>query len=130
MSETGPRLSVEEARPDEEVPHADVPAGAGKPRQGSAGETDATTGKDAPKSSPRDFAVAARSWFRQSFPGHEHAVFGGICGLVVAILVFAIGFWKTLFIVICVLVGVAIGQYADGNTTVVRAISRFFSDNR
>ena len=130
MSEIGPRLSVEETRPDEEAPRTEPSPGVGEPRQESTGETNAATGEDAPKSSPRDFAVAVRSWLRRSFPGHEHAVFGGICGLVVAILVFAIGFWKTLFVVICVLVGVAIGQYADGDTTVVRAISRFFSDNR
>jgi len=69
---------------------------------------------------------ATTHWLSSNFPGHENAVFGGICGLVVALLIFIIGFWKALFVVICVLVGVAIGQYMDGNPTVVKAFRRFF----
>ena len=63
-----------------------------------------------------------------NFPGHENAVFGGICGLVVAVLVFAIGFLRTLFVLLCVLVGVAIGQYLDGNPIVVKAVRKFFGN--
>ena len=83
--------------------------------------------------SPRTFSDTMRSasrWFKATFPGRQHSVMGGICGLVVALLIFGIGFWRTLFIVICVAIGVAIGQFFDGNPRVVRAVRKVFSDNR
>lgn len=69
---------------------------------------------------------ATSHWLSSNFPGHENAVFGGACGLIVALLVFVIGFWRTLFVVICVLVGVAIGQYLDGSPAVVKAFRKLF----
>ena len=48
--------------------------------------------------------------------------------MIVAVLVFAIGFLRTLFVLLCVLVGVAIGQYLDGNPTVVKAVRKFFGN--
>lgn len=83
--------------------------------------------------SPRTFSDTMRSvsrWFTTTFPGHQNSVMGGICGLIVALLIFGIGFWRTLFIVICVAIGVAIGQFFDGNPRVVHAVRKVFSDNR
>lgn len=35
---------------------------------------------------------------------------------------------RTLFVLLCVLVGVAIGQYLDGNPAVVKAVRKFFGN--
>lgn len=72
----------------------------------------------------------ARKWVQDNFPGHTNAVVGGACGLVVAILIFVIGFWKALFVTACIAVGVAVGQYLDGDPKVAAFISRIFNDNR
>lgn len=59
------------------------------------------------------------------FPGHGNAILWGVIGFLAALLVFLLGFWRTLFIAFLVLVGVAFGQYLDGDPKIVRAIMRF-----
>ena len=73
--------------------------------------------------------TAVGDWLSQNFPGHEHAVFGAFLGLLVAVLIFVIGFWQALFVTICIVVGFAIGQYVDGDPTVANAVRKFFGDN-
>ena len=70
------------------------------------------------------------AWLRERVTGHENATIGGICGLVIALLVFSIGVLRALFVVLCVGIGVVIGQAFDGNPKVIRAVRRIFSDNR
>lgn len=65
-------------------------------------------------------------WVHQAFPGHEHAFYGGVLGLVVAILFILLDFWVTLEIVIFSVAGVAIGQLFDGNPRIIRAIRSLF----
>ena len=80
---------------------------------------------------PRDGGSRALvSWLRQRVAGHENAALGGACGLAVALLVFSIGVLRALFVVLCVGIGVVIGQAFDGNPKVIRAVRRIFSDNR
>lgn len=61
---------------------------------------------------------------------HFHAVVGGVCGLVVAILIFVVGFWQTLFVSALAAVGVAVGQYLDGDPKIVNLIRRLLSEGR
>lgn len=96
--------------------------------------SDATPKPDAAPAS-RPFSVAASAgkvsaWFKRTFPGREHAVIFGIAGLVAAILIFALGVWRTLVIALFVVAGVAIGQVADGDPKILRAVRRFLSDRR
>lgn len=134
MAAIKPRLSVEDDQPEAapsaaETLEAERTQGDSMSPEAPASEETVNAGKDHPHR-PRNVTKAAQGWLHATFPGHENAALGGLCGLVVAILVFAIGFWQTLFVTICVLVGVAIGQYADGNPKVVRAVSKLFQDNR
>lgn len=62
----------------------------------------------------------AVTWFDATFPHSRHAVIGGACGLVIALLLFAIGIPKTLVIVVLVVAGVAVGQYLDGDPKLIR----------
>lgn len=61
-------------------------------------------------------------WFAKTFPHSRHAVIGGVCGLVVALLLFSIGLLKTLVIALLVTIGVACGQYADGDPKLVNLV--------
>lgn len=62
------------------------------------------------------------AWFAKTFPHSRHAVIGGVCGLVVALLLFSIGLFKTAVIAVLVTVGVACGQYADGDPKLVNLV--------
>ncbi len=62
------------------------------------------------------------TWFATTFPHSRNAVFGGICGLVVALLLFSVGLFKTLVIALLVTIGVACGQYADGDPKLVNLV--------
>lgn len=71
---------------------------------------------------PEGSFARASQWLDQTFPNSKNAVIGGLAGLVVALLLFSIGLFKTLVIAILVLVGVAAGQYLDGDPKLVKAI--------
>ena len=80
-----------------------------------------------PASGPEPAAqpgVLARAshWLDETFPNSRNAVLGGVTGLVVALLLFTIGVLKTLIIAILVVVGIACGQYLDGEPKIVRFI--------
>lgn len=74
-----------------------------------------------PAAQPGAFARASR-WLDETFPNSRNAVLGGVAGLVVALLLFTIGVLKTLVIAILVVVGIACGQYLDGEPKIVRFI--------
>lgn len=101
-----PKVSVAEPEVKAEAPAAP----AAKPADG----TEAAT----------NFIKRANAWLESTFPSSKNAVLGGVAGLIVALLFFAIGFWRTVFIVALVLVGVGLGQYADGDPKLARAITK------
>lgn len=74
-----------------------------------------------PAAQPGAFARASH-WLDETFPNSRNAVLGGVAGLVVALLLFTIGVLKTLIIAILVVVGIACGQYLDGDPKIVRFI--------
>lgn len=141
-----PRTTIEtqdaqkdEARPEASAAAGTAPAGKHAAQPGAAkADAAAAAQEQAPDGQGADGAQSSGSlkharrslaaWLAENFPGHENAVFGGLIGLVIAILVFVIGFWQTLFITACVLVGVAVGQYADGNPKVVNAFLSLFGN--
>ena len=59
----------------------------------------------------------ASAWVSRTFPGHENAFLGGVCGVLVAIVM-----------AVLVLIGVAIGQQADGDPKILRALGKLFRD--
>ena len=75
--------------------------------------------KKAPSFSPSE-------WVHRTFAGHEHAFYGGVIAFVIALLVFAVGFWPVLFICLLVVAGVALGQVFDGDPRIIRAIRNLF----
>ena len=65
-------------------------------------------------------------WLKHNFPGHEYAVSFGFLGLITAILLFLVGFWRTLLVVILVTLGVAIGQKFDGDPKIFTFFHNLF----
>lgn len=86
------------------------------------------TGKEASREQPQTPAPQSgawarfSAWFAKTFPHSCHAVIGGVCGLVVALLLFSIGLFKTAVIAVLVTIGVACGQYADGDPKLVNLV--------
>ena len=104
----------------EEAPEEDSAAG-----EEAAGEEPAADKADAIQAATPAAPAEARgfsAWLTINFPGHEHAVLGGVCGLAIALLVFAIGVARVLFMLVCITIGVLIGQYLDGDDRIVRVI--------
>ena len=78
----------------------------------------------------RDGASHVRSWVSRNFPGHEHAFWGGVLGLAVAVAFFALGLLRTIVIVVLVFVGVSLGLALDGDSRLVDTLRRLFSRNQ
>lgn len=85
----------------------------------AAAPSEVTAREEAPQPSAR---TRLSTWFATTFPHSRNAVLGGICGLVVALLLFSVGLLKTLVIALLVTIGVACGQYADGDPKLVNLV--------
>ena len=72
----------------------------------------------------------ALAWIERIAPGHVNAVLGGFAGLVVALMVFVVGFWQTLFVCALVVIGVAVGQCLDGDPKIVNMLRNLLADER
>lgn len=91
-----------------------------RPASGTEPAAQTASGPE-PAAQPGVLARASR-WLDETFPNSRNAVLGGVTGLVVALLLFTIGVLKTLVIAILVVVGIACGQYLDGEPKIVRFI--------
>ena len=99
-------------------------------------ETMPDANEDMPASEPRSAGDAVRegasrisAWVSGTFPGNERAFWGGVVGLLAALVFFAIGFWRTVVIAVLVLVGIAVGQVLDGDPKIVNALRHIFTRN-
>ncbi|MDO4537649.1 MAG: DUF2273 domain-containing protein, partial [Coriobacteriales bacterium] len=99
-----PRVQQTYSEPRQEEPSVAVPQAPAEPR--------------------KNFNFFA--WVDKTFGKNKYAFYGGLLALLVALLIFAIGFWRVLFISLLVLVGVAIGQVVDGDPRIIRTIRNLF----
>ena len=120
--ERGPRVVVEtevETNTD-----TDAPTSPPNTRWGAYTEEDyGRTGRQA-RSAVDGARRKATAFAEGVAPGHGNAIVCGVVGFVAAVLIFLIGFWQTLFIAFLVLVGIAFGQYLDGDPKIIRALMR------
>ena len=146
MAKAKPPVARIEDAPEPEAPRADEVAAdasatkaekTAKPKAKVAADSEPPKTKAAPasESSRTDEDDVARrtgltGWVAQVFPGHEHAVIGGLAGLLVAVLFFLLGFWRTVLVCLLVSFGVAVGQYLDGDPKMVDLIRRALGDGR
>ena len=95
----------------------------GDATESASGTEPATQPASGPEPAAQSGVLARASrWLDATFPNSRNAVLGGVTGLVVALLLFTIGVLKTLVIAILVVVGIACGQYLDGEPKIVRFI--------
>lgn len=111
---------------DEKIPRPKIELGDKDERSESRATDDGsyTVGEAVRDGSARLFA-----WVRRTFPGHEHAFWGGVLGFVAAILFLVLGLFKALVILALVIVGVAVGQALDGDSKIMDLVRRLFSRN-
>ena len=107
----------------------------GRGNAGDAGDKDgAAKGSQSSGASSAGSAQAGFSrvsaWVGKTFPGHENAFWGGVFGLVAAVVLLAFGILKTLIVAVLVVAGIAVGQLADGDPKLIRALQRLFSNNQ
>lgn len=98
--------------------------------QTSASQVPASQAVAQQKKSVATMRRSFTGWVKQTFPGHEHAFYGALVALVLALLVFAIGIVRVLFICVLVVLGVAVGQILDGDPKIIRAVQELFSNER
>ena len=94
----------------------------------SADAGDAAPQRDEGQATEQSAGVVV-SWASKLAPGHEHALLGGIAGLLVAVLL-VVNFWFTLFAVALTVVGVAVGQAVDGDPKIINSLRRVFEEGR
>lgn len=112
-----PKVEVEQG---EKAPGAEADATA--PKAGATPKADADAG-----AALRGAGSRVRSWVGATFPGNENAFWGGVVGLVAALVLIAIGPWYAFVIAVLVLAGVAVGQLVDGDPKIINALRRLFS---
>ena len=128
-SDKSPKPKVELGAAPETAPAT------GRGNAGDAGGKDgAAKGSQSSGASSAGSAQAGFSrvsaWVGKTFPGHENAFWGGVFGLVAAVVLLAFGILKTLVVAVLVVAGIAVGQLADGDPKLIRALQRFFSNNQ
>lgn len=63
------------------------------------------------------------------YKNNRGKVIGTIAGLLIAVLMLIIGFFRTLFIVLLMLLGYYIGKKIDNKESIVEVIERILPDN-
>lgn len=56
---------------------------------------------------------------------HKGAFVGGLIGLIIALLILVIGFWKALLVLFLVGGGIVLGMAIDGNNMIKSSMDRF-----
>ena len=100
--------------------------------QESVAREEPAASTETPKPSPKVAAAPAspkpaeppvlNPWLHRQFPGHEHAVVGCLVGLFFALVVLYVGIPRGLFIVACMVVGMFVGMYFDGDSRLTGAV--------
>ncbi len=69
-----------------------------------------------------------RQAMRQFVAEHWGKIAGGLIGLAVGLCVILFGFWQSVFILLCVGLGVFIGRLFDRNESLRSILNRFWPD--
>jgi uncharacterized membrane protein len=69
-----------------------------------------------------------RKVFRQFVAEHWGKIIGGLAGLIVGLVFIIFGFWRSLFIFLCVGLGVYLGMILDRNESLRGLLQRIWPD--
>lgn len=65
-------------------------------------------------------------WIREN-PGKT---VGALAGGLIGILIFTIGWWKAVIVIVCIIIGFLIGKSRDDNISIIDEIVSIFRRNR
>ena len=68
--------------------------------------------------------------FRIIFEQHRGKAIGILLGLLASILFISYGFWRTIFIIVCIALGFFIGKEIDENKNFDQWLKQIFKDKR
>jgi uncharacterized membrane protein len=66
--------------------------------------------------------------FQDILEQHRGKLIGVVVGLVGAVLILTFGFWRSLFVIFCIVVGYFIGKRIDDNQSFDSLIKKFMGD--
>lgn len=81
--------------------------------------------EEGPYEAPRMWQLWRDRWVAY-YPSHSHAIVYGLIGVVAAVLMLIIGFWPVLLIALLAFIGVALGQWQDGDPRIILLLVRMF----
>lgn len=116
-----PRTTSKTATKVADAPVADAAAAA-------PSETPGTDGTAADK--PIGFWQNLRNNWITYHATHRNTVFYGFLGLLVALGIIFFGIWRALLVVALIFLGVAFGQYLDGNPRVFNSLRGLFKGKK
>jgi len=76
----------------------------------------------------KDFRELIRKWTEPGSP--QAAIFFGVLGLIVALLLLLVGFWQTVLVVLCCLLGCFLGGVKQKGEFIRALINRFYQGRR
>lgn len=64
--------------------------------------------------------------FIHFYRGHKAGVWGAGAGLLIGVIILGLGFWKTVFLVFCALLGFVFGKIYVSDTPLGQSLRRIF----
>lgn len=126
---SAPRLTIEQDASAEQ-PESGATEARERSRGTGAAEKGGRAGGARFQHATEGFFRELGAWMLAVADAHPHTVLYGGIGLLLAILILAVGLWDTIVLAIFTGVGAAIGQMRDGESGVVDFFSRLFGGNR
>jgi len=100
-----------------------------EPKDETAADSTVPESQQAAPSATQD-AIGAGTFVKTSWSGyyrdHRNAVVYGTAGGIVGLSILVFGFWPVLLIVVAAAIGIAYGQYRDGDPRIVGFFQRHF----
>lgn len=70
-----------------------------------------------------------RQMLRQFVVTHWGKILGGLAGLIISLVIILFGLWRSLFIFVCVGLGIYLGRLLDRNEGLQSVLQRFWPDS-
>lgn len=66
-------------------------------------------------------------FFGQLWDNHRGKIIGVLAALLIGIIILSFGFWRSLFLLACILVGLFIGHHVDAKASIKKTLRKFFN---
>lgn len=114
MTQSAMRMNMPAARAEQQASQKRAEQKEAKVREAQTA-AEGNGSEASPQDGKRDAFASLKQAVAPYVEHHGHAVLYGIVGFVVAALILIVGFWPTVLLALFAAIGVAIGQYRDGD---------------